>query len=71
MGALYLLKGFVAAVLGGMYSFQGAVVGGLLFGLIENLSTRYISSGYKDVISYCILLGVLVFRPRGLLGEKW
>ncbi len=71
MGALYLLKGFVAAVLGGMYSFQGAVVGGLLFGLIENLSTRYISSGYKDVISYCILLGVLVFRPRGILGEKW
>lgn len=61
------LKGFAAAVLGGLSSPSGAVAGGLLFGLAEAMIAGYIGSTYKDTIGFGLLLAVLLFRPTGLL----
>ncbi|MDD5207176.1 MAG: branched-chain amino acid ABC transporter permease [Desulfobacterales bacterium] len=63
-GTLFTIKGFIAAVLGGMYNPFGAVIGGLALGLLENLGASFISSGYKDIISLMVLIGVLLFRRR-------
>ena len=68
IGVMLGLKGFAAAILGGLGSFPGAIVGGLVLGLFENLSAGYVSSAYKDVIAFAIILAVLFFRPDGLLG---
>ncbi|MZR30748.1 branched-chain amino acid ABC transporter permease [Sneathiella litorea] len=62
------IKGFVAAILGGFNSLTGAVVGGILLGVIETLVGAYISSALKDMISYGILILVVLVRPQGLLG---
>jgi len=70
VGVLLGLKGFAAAILGGFGSFPGAIIGGLLLGLLETLSAYYLSSAYKDVVAFVVLLLVLFIRPRGLLGEK-
>ena len=70
MGDLIGLKGFTAAVLGSLGSIPGAIFGGLSLGVIENLAAGYISSTWKDAISFGILIAVLVFRPEGLLGRK-
>ncbi len=67
VGVLLGLKGFAAAILGGFGSFPGAILGGLILGLLESLGT-YVSSAYKDVIAFIVLLLVLFIRPRGLLG---
>lgn len=64
------LKGFTAAVLGGIGSIPGAMAGGLLLGLCEALAVTVFPSAYKDVIAFIILILVLIFRPQGLLGEK-
>ena len=64
------LKGFGAAVLGGIGSPLGAVVGGVLLGLTEAISAGYISSAYKDAITLSLLLLVLMFFPQGLLGGR-
>jgi branched-chain amino acid transport system permease protein len=68
-GAMLAVKGFSACVLGGMGSFPGAIMGGLIIGLIESLGAGLISSGYKDVFALLVLLIVLFVKPSGLLGS--
>lgn len=78
MGFIPGLKAFTAAVLGGIGNLQGAMLGGLLLGLIESLGAGYIGeltggvfgSNYQDIFAFMVLIVVLVFRPSGLLGEK-
>lgn len=70
MGSLIGLKGFTAAVLGSLGSIPGAIFGGLFLGIVENLTAGYISSTWKDAISFGILIAALVFRPEGLLGKR-
>ncbi len=69
-GVMLGLKGFAAAVLGGLGSGPGAVAGGLALGMIESLAAGYLSSAYKDAIAFVIILAVLVFMPSGLLGQR-
>jgi len=64
------LKAFTAAVLGGIGNIPGAMLGGLILGLVEAFGAGYISSEYKDVYAFLILIIFLVFRPGGLLGER-
>jgi branched-chain amino acid transport system permease protein len=64
------LKGFTAAVLGGIGSIPGAMAGGILLGLLEALATTFFPAAYKDVAAFLVLIGVLIFRPWGLMGEK-
>jgi len=68
-GAMLAVKGFAACVLGGMGSFPGAIIGGLIIGLIESLGAGLISSGYKDAFALLFLLFVLFLKPSGLLGS--
>jgi branched-chain amino acid transport system permease protein len=68
MGVLTGLKAFVAAVLGGIGSIPGAVLGGLLIGLAEQLTAGYISPDYRDAITFLILIVILIIKPEGLLG---
>jgi branched-chain amino acid transport system permease protein len=69
VGTLLALKGFAAAMLGGIGNPVGAVVGGLLLGLCEAFGAGLVSSRYKDVIAFVIILGVLFARPQGLFGQ--
>jgi branched-chain amino acid transport system permease protein len=69
-GVMLGLKGFAAAILGGLGSSAGAVVGGLALGLVEALGAGYVSSAYKDVFAFLIILAALVFLPHGLLGRR-
>lgn len=69
VGVLLGLKGFAAAILGGFGSFPGAIIGGLVLGLLESFSAGYISSAYKDVVAFVVLLLVLFVRPKGILGK--
>jgi branched-chain amino acid transport system permease protein len=68
-GTLLALKGFAAAMLGGIGSAPGAVVGGLLIGMFEALAAGYLSSNYKDAVAFLIILVVLVAIPQGLFGR--
>ena len=69
-GAMPGIKAFVAAVFGGIGSIPGAMVGGLLLGLIESLSKAYISSEMADAIVFLVLIVVLVVKPTGIFGKK-
>lgn len=69
MGMMIGLKAFVAAVLGGIGSIPGAVLGGLLMGLSEEMVVGYLSSTYRDALAFGILILILLFRPAGLLGR--
>ena len=69
MGFTAGIKAFTAAVLGGIGSLPGAMLGGLLIGLIEAFWSAYFSVEYKDVAAFAILVGVLIFRPTGLIGK--
>jgi branched-chain amino acid transport system permease protein len=68
MGFIAGLKGFTAAVVGGIGSIPGAMAGGLLVGLGEAYATGYVSSTYQDLIVFCILIFVILVRPSGLFG---
>ena len=78
MGFMLGLKAFTAAVLGGIGNMRGAMFGGMLLGLIESLGAGYVGgltggffgSHYQDVFAFIVLIGVLVFRPSGLFGER-
>jgi branched-chain amino acid transport system permease protein len=69
-GSMPGIKAFVAAVFGGIGSIPGALIGGLLLGVIENLSKAYISSQMADAIVFSVLIIVLLVKPTGLLGKK-
>ena len=69
MGLLPGIKAFVAAVLGGIGNFPGAVVGGLVMGVTETFVAAYISSTYRDAVAFVILIGVLLVKPSGLFGR--
>ncbi len=64
------IKAFTAAVFGGIGSIPGAMVGGILLGVIENLSKGYISTQFSDAIVFGVLIIILLFKPTGLLGKK-
>jgi branched-chain amino acid transport system permease protein len=70
MGMLIGLKAFVAAVLGGIGNIPGAVLGGLLMGLCEEMVVAYLSSTYRDALAFGLLILVLLLRPQGLLGRS-
>jgi len=68
-GAMLALKGFGSAIMGGLGNFYGAVVAGVILGLLESLSIGFISSSYKDVIALILLLLVLFLKPSGIFGK--
>jgi len=70
LGWSYGLKAFIAAIMGGIGNIPGAMLGGMLLGIIETLGSGYMSPQWKDVIAYMILILILIFRPTGLLGER-
>ena len=70
MGFLPGMKAFTAAVIGGIGNLRGAMLGGFVLGIVESMASGFLSTGYKDVIAFGILILVLIFRPGGLLGES-
>ncbi len=70
MGDAVALKAFAAAIIGGFGSVPGAIVGGLLVGLTEMLSARYIDSTYKELIVFGVMIGFLLIYPQGIFGER-
>ncbi|HSX73633.1 MAG TPA: branched-chain amino acid ABC transporter permease [Shinella sp.] len=70
VGLALALKGFAAAMLGGMGNPKGALVGGLLLGILEAMTAGYISSQYKDAAAFVVILAVLFAMPQGLFGRK-
>jgi branched-chain amino acid transport system permease protein len=69
MGLMLGLRGFVAAIMGGLVSTPGAVVGGLLLGVVENLAAGVTNPTYKSVFAFVILIAILLFRPQGIIGR--
>lgn len=69
-GVMLGLKGFAAAILGGLGSFPGAILGGVLLGIGETFAAGYVSSAYKDALAFLVLLLVILWMPRGLLGAR-
>jgi branched-chain amino acid transport system permease protein len=70
-GTLLGLKGFIAAVLGGWGKNSGAILGGFALGVVESLSVAFIPAGYKDGVAFVVLLLILYFRPKGILGSPF
>jgi branched-chain amino acid transport system permease protein len=68
MGLMLGLRGFVAAIMGGLVSAPGAVIGGLVLGVVENLAAGVTNPTYKSVVSFVILIAILLFRPQGIIG---
>ncbi len=70
MGATLVLKAYVIVVIGGLGSMHGAIIGGYLLGILEALAIAYVSSAYKDVFAFGILIIILAIRPTGLFGGR-
>jgi branched-chain amino acid transport system permease protein len=70
IGFIAGIKAFTAAVLGGVGSIPGAVLGSMVLGLTESFATGYVSSDYEDVFAFALLVIILIFRPAGLLGRS-
>ncbi len=70
MGWIYALKAFTAVILGGIGNIPGAMLGGILLGVLENMFSYYVSDSWSDVFVTVVLIAVLAFRPSGLLGER-
>lgn len=70
MGTGLVIKGFTAAIIGGIGSVPGAILGAFLLGLVENFGIWYLPSGYKDAIAFILLFIFLLFRPNGILGKR-
>ena len=70
MGSMPGIKAFTAAVFGGIGSIPGALVGGLLLGVIEIMAKAYISTQLSDAVVFAVLIVVLLIKPTGLLGKK-
>lgn len=70
IGFIAGLKAFTAAVLGGIGSIPGAMLGGLVLGLTEAFATGYVSSDYEDVFAFALLVLILIFRPSGIMGKE-
>ena len=70
VGQIPVIKAFVIIVLGGMGSIPGAVIAAVILGLVESLGSVYLSVAYRDVFAFLVLIGVLLFRPHGLFGQK-
>lgn len=70
MGFMLGLKAFTAAVMGGIGNLWGAMFGGLILGLVENLGLIFVRGDYKDIFAFVVLVLVLIFRPQGLIGER-
>jgi len=71
MGTNLMIKGFTGAVIGGIGSVSGAILGSFLLGFTENYGIWFLPSGYKDAIAFTLLFIFLLFKPRGILGKKW
>lgn len=69
-GGPLALKAFSASIIGGFGSVQGAIVGGLILGLVEVFAATYLSADYRDAYAFLIMIGVLLLRPQGIFGEK-
>ena len=69
MGYIFGIKAFTAAVIGGIGSIPGAMLGGLLLGLLEAIGTQFLGSQWKDVFAFGLLIIILIFRPNGLMGK--
>jgi len=70
-GTLLGLKGFIAAVVGGWGKNSGAILGGFVLGIVESTSIAFIPAGYKDAVAFVVLLLILYFRPKGILGSPY
>jgi branched-chain amino acid transport system permease protein len=70
LGWTFGLKAFIAAILGGIGNIPGAMLGGILLGVVESLGAVYLGSQWKDVIAYALLAVILIVRPTGILGER-
>jgi branched-chain amino acid transport system permease protein len=70
LGWVFGLKAFIAAILGGIGNIPGAMLGGMILGIVESLGAGYLSPQWKDVIAYALLALILIVRPTGLLGER-
>jgi branched-chain amino acid transport system permease protein len=70
MGFVPGVKAFAAAVLGGIGNITGAMIGGVIIGMVEVFGAGYISGQYKDVFAFIILISVLYFMPTGIMGEN-
>lgn len=69
MGDPFIIKAFVVCVLGGLGSVEGALVGGLVYGIVESFGSQYVGTGYQDAVALVVLLIVLILRPTGIMGK--